>query len=64
MKKIDRSKRFIEDGSGLRRILLSDMICKDCKHRIPQSESACKKFRMKSATVFKGQCPEYEKEDE
>jgi len=53
---------MIDDGSGLRRVTLEEMICKDCKYRLLRPTVRCKKYETKPATVFKGECSEYEKE--
>lgn len=63
MKKNSMIEKMLKDGSGLIRIMISDTICKDCKHKIPWPDSACKKYELKPAAVFKGKCSEYEKEE-
>ena len=64
MKKRSVPARMIDDGSGLRRIALEELICKDCKYRLLRPSVRCKKYESKPATVFKGECSEYEKEKE
>jgi len=58
------SKKFIDDGSGLRIIALEELICKTCKHKLLRPTIKCKKYESKPATVFQGECSEYKKEDE
>ena len=61
--------RMESESLASSRITNEDLICKDCRFKLEESEepritvSQCRRYTMKPADVFRGKCDEYEKGD-